>query len=93
LEIALPVAFAALLLWIKQVADDSSDFKPQVVAPQIRSDYDTQRILSFGDYVTAIVAKRICRGSDFNWGGGDNFFTITGLPTEGYNWQVPVCQM
>jgi ABC-2 family transporter protein len=83
LEIALPIAFCGLLLWIKNLAEDSTSFIPTVIPADIPDDSDVMQPLSFTDYVTAIVAKRVCVARD------ETSFTISGLPLESYNWQVP----
>ncbi|CAB9505681.1 Retinal-specific ATP-binding cassette transporter [Seminavis robusta] len=83
LEMALPIAFAGLLLWIKNLADDASSFIPTRIPADIPTLYDTLQPLTFSDFVTAIVAKRYCIAR----GGGS--FDITGLPDNNYDWQVP----
>jgi hypothetical protein len=91
LEVGLPICFAALLLGIKNLAEDSSTFKARVVEPTIRDDKEVWRILSFNDYVTAIVAKRQCALDESVASfrvEGDKFY-ISGIRNEGANWQVP----
>ena len=85
LEVALPVLFAGLLLLIKDLADDSTAFLAQTVEEKFYDHLDTKKILTFTDYVTAIVAKRECVARN----DGSNKYDITGLPRNGYNWQVP----
>ena len=82
----MPVGFAAILVGIKAALESGSDtgsLESEIVPPLIFNDTDTMRILSFSDYVTAILAERKCISL-----GGDNW-RITGIPDEGYNWQVP----
>lgn len=86
LELALPVSFAALLLWIKHLAKDeisSSTTPSRHVPAYIPRNYDAKQILSFSDYVTGIVAKRVC----YDLGNGK--FGITGIPLDGWDWQIP----
>lgn len=85
LEIALPIGFAAILVGIKAALDDGSgSSQAEIVPPVTFSDSDTLRILSFSDYVTAILAERKCIVDE----NGNNKM-ITGIPEEGYRWQVP----
>lgn len=88
LEVVLPVLFAGLLLLIKNLADDSSSFLRQEVPEKYSNHYDTRQILSFSDYVTAIVAQRICLARQ-SGGDPDTEYDISGLPQESYDWQVP----
>lgn len=69
------------MLGIKNLAEDSSGFQAITREPEFRDRQDVMRILTFGDYVTAIVAKRQCSVGVYN--------QITGITTEGSNWQVP----
>lgn len=86
LEFALPVLFAGLLLLIKDLADDSTpEFLAQTVDAKFYDHFDTKKILTFNDYVTAMVAKRECVARR----DAVDKFTITGLPRDGYDWQVP----
>ena len=70
---------------IKAALDDGSgSLQAEIVPPVTFADEDTMRILSFSDYVTAILAERRCIVER-----GGNYKRITGLPYEGYQWQVP----
>lgn len=84
LELLLPIGFAAILLGIKAALDNGGDSgTEELVPPTIRGDSSVLVPLSFSDYVTAILAERVCIDS------GDGDFLISGMPYEGYNWQVP----
>ena len=72
------------MVGIKAALDDGSgSLQAEIVPPVTFDDSDALRTLSFSDYVTAILAERKCTLD----GGG--YQRITGLPYEGYNWQVP----
>lgn len=85
LEIALPVCFAAILVWIKSTlgGDDAETLQSEIEPAVIYNDADAILTLSFSDYVTAILAERKCQGSN------STSWTISGLPNQGINWQVP----
>jgi ATP-binding cassette, subfamily A (ABC1), member 3 len=85
--VLLPIAFAGILVGIKNVIDTGDPIESLVVDPQLRSDDDVMVPLSFSDYVTALLADRVCieRG-----GFGDDIeYDISGMPYEGKEWQVP----
>lgn len=60
LEVLLPIGFCAIILGLKSLVDDGSDGEAQVVPPQLRTQEDVLVPLSFSDYVTALMAKRVC---------------------------------
>jgi len=60
-EIILPVAFAAILVAIKNASLGEGETGQKEAEPSvIYNNTDVMRILSFSDYVTAILAKRQC---------------------------------
>ncbi|CAB9510069.1 Retinal-specific ATP-binding cassette transporter [Seminavis robusta] len=93
LDLALPIGFAAILLGIKAAFDSgSSSLERELIPAVVRTDSDTMRILSFSDYVTAILAQRVCVLTTVEERDGsmsEPVFTITGMPVDGYEWQVP----
>ncbi len=91
LEMALPVAFVAILISIKNSLGD--DTEAELVEPTFPSTYDVYRPLSFLDYVTTFSAAKICvnaseLGVEFLDGDAHDF-DITGMPVQGYDWQNP----
>ena len=88
LEVVLPVGFAAALLGIKTALDDGTSMDALEIPPQIRTDRDVLVPLSFSDYVTALMADRICIDVGLD-DDGDIDFDISGLPQEGFDWQIP----
>ena len=85
-ELALPVAFVAILVAIKNAVKDSEGFQSETINatfPEI-----AYQPLSFRDYVTAMQADHACvQGINSETGQLD--FWITGVPDQGDNWQVP----
>lgn len=60
MELILPIGFAVILLGIKKAVDNGDNLEAKIEPAVIRTQADTMRILSFSDYVTAILAKREC---------------------------------
>lgn len=83
LEIGLPIAFVGILLAIKNSVQGTSSFAPKVIEPTFPPNEVAYTPLSFGDYVIALQATRVCVG------GGEDF-NITGIYNGGENWQVPM---
>jgi hypothetical protein len=84
--LALPIGFACILLGIKAALDTGSSNLEKVTVPAlIQNDTNTMIILSFSDYVSAILAKRVCVPES----SGTGEFEISGMPNQGANWQVP----
>jgi hypothetical protein len=73
LEVALPIAFVGILLAIKNAVEGTSSFAPQVIEALYPANNITWSPLTFGDYVTAMQAKRFCTLSASP--------TIPGFPT------------
>ena len=86
--ILLPVLFVSLLVWIKEAVERSGEnILADLVGSQIPA--DPFSILSFGDYVTAMQAKRQCvleRGRNATDGA---IYRITGMRRYNKDWQVP----
>ena len=86
LELALPVAFMAILVAIKNSVKNSEGFQAETINatfPEI-----AYKPFSFRDYVTAMQATHKCvEGINPETGALD--FAITGVPLQGANWTVP----
>lgn len=85
LELILPVCFVSILVAIKNSVQSTSSFASQVVPPFYPS--VSYIPLTFADYVTAMQATRVCVQRETRGRYGD--FNITGISSQGYNWQVP----
>ena len=79
-ELALPIAFVAILVAIKNAVKDTEGFQAETINATFPEIAYTP--LTFRDYVTAMQAEHTCIGD------GSDFY-ITGVPDQGYNWQVP----
>jgi hypothetical protein len=84
LEIVLPFAFVAVLVGIKSGVGSAGGASSRV-EPVIPDDSFAFVPLSFGDYVTALQAKRQCFGLM-----AKPDMSITGMPNQAENWQVPL---
>jgi hypothetical protein len=84
LELTLPLAFIGVLIAIKNSVADNENFKTVLHNAIIPKNFDAFTPLSFRDYVTAMQAKHICIGRP------EDLFEISGIPSQGYNWQVPL---
>jgi hypothetical protein len=58
--VALPIAFVGILLAIKNAVEGTSSFAPQVIEAFYPANNVTYTPLSFGDYLTALQAQRVC---------------------------------
>lgn len=83
---ALPVAFVAVLVAIKNAVKNSDGFQTETVNATFPEFAYTP--LTFRDYVTAMQAKHKCI-EGVNPRTGQLDFWITGVPDQGDNWQVP----
>jgi hypothetical protein len=79
----LPVGFAAILLGIKVALDTGGSLEKVTVPALIQNDTNAMIILSFSDYVTALLAQRVCVLAE------DGTLEISGMPNRGADWQVP----
>jgi ATP-binding cassette subfamily A (ABC1) protein 3 len=90
LEIALPVFFVGILVLIKWAVENSGENTGTEVIPEFIPDGSRALTpLTFQDYVTAMQAKRVCQTSESFFPGSGDGLSITGMPAEGFNWQVP----
>jgi ABC-2 family transporter protein len=88
LELALPVVFVAFLLAIKNAVKNTEGFKAETIPAEYPGENKTFKALTFGDYVTAMQAKRQCVDITTPEMKTKTFW-ITGIPKRGENWQVP----
>ncbi|GKY90545.1 hypothetical protein MPSEU_000028200 [Mayamaea pseudoterrestris] len=84
LEILLPVGFIGVLVGIKVASQDTTGFAATTVPPYLPTNEKAFVPLSFQDYVTTMQAQRVCYTD-----AATSVMEITGLPSGGYNWQVP----
>lgn len=91
LEVLLPIGFCAIILSLKGLVDDGNDGEARIIPPRLRTQDEVLVPLSFSDYVTALMAKRVCIQTSISWGDDDEEekFELSGMPSYGYNWQVP----
>ena len=87
----LPICFVAILVAIKNAVSDTDGFAPEVEPADFPDEGDILQAFSFTDYVTAMQAKRVCEVVNQSryallYGA---YFSISGIPQQGYNWQVP----
>jgi len=85
-ELALPIAFVAILVAIKNAVKDTEGFQAETINATYPEAAWTP--LTFRDYVTAMQAEHTCIEGINNQTGQLDFW-ITGVPNQGYNWQVP----
>lgn len=72
-ELCLPIAFVGILVAIKGAVQDSESFAPQEVEAEIPANNDALKLFTFGDYVKALQAERICTYNNElppAWAGG-----------------------
>lgn len=74
-----------VLVGIKSAVQGTSSFAPQVIPAIVPSNEYAFTPLTFADYVTALQVTRTCVENSTGGGG----FEISGMPQQGYNWQVP----
>ena len=88
------MGFVGVLLGIKSAVEGTSGFKPKTVAASFPGNDDVFTPFTFDDYVTALQAKRVCVAQTVldpsNGFEEIDYFDITGMPMQGYSWQVPM---
>jgi hypothetical protein len=85
-ELAFPIAFVAILVAIKNSVKNSEGFQSEIIEATYPS--AAYKPLTFRDYVTALQAEHKCV-EGINDLTGQFDFWITGVPNQGYNWQIP----
>ena len=97
-EVCLPIIFVAFLVLIKGSVENSESFAPEEKDAFFPTDADALIPFTFSDYVTAMQAPRVCQelpdvppdiGIPFESDSDGETFQISGIPGQGYNWQVP----
>jgi hypothetical protein len=86
-EILLPIFCICILVVVKVSLKDNASFSAEVVEPTYPGNDQAIIPFSFHDYVTAIQAKRVCIKNPSIF--ASNPWAITGIASQGYNWQVP----
>lgn len=87
------MGFIGVLLGIKSAVEGSSGFEPKTIPADFPVNEDVFTPFTFDDYVTALQAKRVCVAQsivDPSTNAVTNYFDITGMPFQGYSWQVPM---